>query len=273
MRRAERIVVTSGKGGVGKTTIVANVGAQIAKGGEKVCLVDADIGLRNLDIVLGLENKIVYTIMDVINGFADVEKVLIRHPRMKNLYLLPASQIATKEMVNPSDFSRVVDELSEDFDYIIIDSPAGIERGFKNSIMVAEKAIVVVNPELPSITDADRVMGILEAEGLQSHGIKVIINRIKLNLLKNGKLLGREEIENALSSDVIGMIPDSDDVILSVNEGVPVVFNGNLKVSKVFENIVNRMKGERIPIEEDLKIFEREGIFYRFVSFLSKRRR
>ncbi|HEW92613.1 MAG TPA: septum site-determining protein MinD [Thermotogaceae bacterium] len=265
-----KIVITSGKGGVGKTTITANLGTELAKSGERVCLIDADIGLKNLDVLLGLEDHINYTIMDVINDMVEPLEALIRHPGVKNLFFLPASQVATKDMVSHNDMERVIERIEEHFDYILIDCPAGIEKGFKNATIPAEEAIVVTNPELPAITDADRVIGLLEAQGMPDTNIKVIINRVKFNLMKNGNMLTKKDIENALSIDVIGIIPDSDEMIIATNKGVPIVLDGNSKVSKVFSNIVKRLQGELIPVEADIDLFEKSGLLGFLKTLFSK---
>ncbi|MDI3472779.1 MAG: septum site-determining protein MinD [Thermotogaceae bacterium] len=261
---ARRIVVTSGKGGVGKTTITANLGVELAKSGERVCLIDADIGLKNLDVLLGLEDRINYTIMDVINDMVEPMDALIRHPGVKNLFFLPASQIATKDMVSHKDIERIIERIEEHFDFILIDCPAGIEKGFKNATLPAKEALIVTNPELPAITDADRVIGLLESQGMPDTNIKVIINRIKFHLMKNGNMLTKKDIENALSIDVIGILPDSDEMIIAANKGVPIVLNDSSKITKVFNNIVRRIQGELVPVEADIDIFEKSG----FMGFL-----
>ena len=262
---ARVIVVTSGKGGVGKTTVTANLGCTLAKMGEKVALIDADIGLKNLDVVLGLENRIVYTLLDVVQGRAKPQEALVRHKILRNMYLLAASQIATKEMVSPEDMKNLVKELERDFDYIIIDSPAGIERGFRNAVSPAQMALVVTTPELPAISDADRVIGLLENFGFDDESIKLIINRVKPKMIKSGDMLTKDDIKNALALDVIGIIPDSEDVIIATNKGVPVVLDG-VPLAATFENIARRLQGEMIPVEEDLKISESRG----FLDFLKR---
>jgi len=262
---ARVIVVTSGKGGVGKTTVTANLGCTLAKMGEKVALIDADIGLKNLDVVLGLENRIVYTLLDVVQGRAKPQEALVRHKILRNMYLLAASQIATKEMVSPEDMKNLVKELERDFDYIIIDSPAGIERGFRNAVSPAQMALVVTTPELPAISDADRVIGLLENFGFDDESIKLIINRVKPKMIKSGDMLTKDDIKNALALDVIGIIPDSEDVIIATNKGVPVVLDG-VPLAATFENIAKRLQGEMIPVEEDLKISESRG----FLDFLKR---
>ncbi len=268
---AKVFVITSGKGGVGKTTITANVGCALAQMGEKVCLIDADIGLKNLDVVLGLENRIIYTIIDVVNSAVSAKEALVRHKILRNLYLLPASQIATKEMVSPDDMKRIVKELEGEFDYILIDSPAGIERGFRNAVSPADVALVVTTPEVPSISDADRVIGLLENFGYPDEKIKVIVNRIKPKMVKRGDMLTKEDIETSLALEIIGVIPDSEEVIIATNKGVPVVLNGAL-LSKNFENIAKRMRGEKISLDEDIKISGDKGLFGVFKSLFTRKR-
>ena len=262
---ARVIVVTSGKGGVGKTTVTANLGCTLAKMGEKVALIDADIGLKNLDVVLGLENRVVYTLLDVVQGRVKPQEALVRHKVLRNMYLLAASQIATKEMVSPEDMKNLIKELEKDFDYILIDSPAGIERGFRNAVSPAQMALVVTTPELPAISDADRVIGLLENFGFDDESIKLIINRVKPKMIKSGDMLTKDDIKSALALDVIGIIPDSEDVIIATNKGVPVVLNG-APLSSTFENIAKRLQGEMIPVDEDLKISEGGG----FLDFLRR---
>ena len=272
MKSAERgglvarvIVITSGKGGVGKTTVTANLGCTLAKMGEKVALIDADIGLKNLDVVLGLENRVVYTLLDVIQGRVKPQEALVRHKVLRNMYLLAASQIATKEMVSPEDMKNLIKELERDFDYILIDSPAGIERGFRNAVSPAQMALVVTTPELPAISDADRVIGLLENFGFDDESIKLIINRVKPKMIKSGDMLTKDDIKSALALDVIGIIPDSEDVIIATNKGVPVVLDG-VPLASTFENIAKRLQGEVIPVDEDLKISESRG----FLDFLRR---
>ncbi|HHF08276.1 MAG: septum site-determining protein MinD [Thermotogae bacterium] len=269
---AKVYVVTSGKGGVGKTTITANIGCALASKGEKVCLIDADIGLKNLDITLGLENRIVHTILDVVNKKVAASEALVRHKQLKGLFLLAASQIATKEMLSPEDMKRIVGELYGKFDYILIDSPAGIERGFRNAIASAEKAIVVTTPELPAITDADRVIGLLENAGMVEENIRLIINRFKPQMVKRGDMLTKEDIQENLSIDLLGIIPDSEDVIVATNKGIPVVLNGNQGhgIARVFENIALRIKGELISVEKDLQTEAGKGIIEFFKKLFSR---
>jgi len=268
MKQSKIIVVTSGKGGVGKTTTTANIGVSLAQKGFKVCVIDADIGLKNLDLVLGLENRIVYTIIDIVNGNKKVKDTLVKHKTIKNLNLLASSQVANKNMVEPEDMVNIVDELTKMFDYILIDSPAGIERGFSNSIKAAQHAIVVTTPDLTAISDADRVIGLLENEGFNDNNISLIVNRIKPKMVEKKEMLSPEDIKEALAINLIGIIPDSEDIIISTNEGKPIALDPTKSVSLNFNNIASRISGDDIPIEEDIKKnnIDTEGFF----SFLKK---
>ncbi|ONN26836.1 septum site-determining protein MinD [Thermosipho affectus] len=266
---AKVYVLTSGKGGVGKTTVTANLGCALAKDGNRVCLIDADVGLKNLDVVLGLENRIIYTILDVVNGNVSPKDALVRHKNLKNLFLLPASQIATKEMITPEDMIKIVEELNGDFDYILIDSPAGIERGFRNAIAPANFAIIVTTPELPAISDADRVIGLLENNGFDDKNIILILNKFKVNMARKGEMLSEMDVQKALAIELIGVIPESDDVIISTNRGMPVVLESEYGISKNFVNIVRRLKGEEIPLESDIP--SAINFLAKFFSFFKKR--
>lgn len=263
-------VVTSGKGGVGKTTFTANLGCTLAKMGERVCLIDADIGLKNLDVVLGLENRIIYTSFDVVNGTVSAKEALVKHKQLKNLYLLAASQVATKEMMSPEDMKRIVQELYDDFDYILIDSPAGIERGFRNSVAPAEAAFIVTTPELPAISDADRVIGLLENYGFTEEKMFIVLNKFKPHMAKRGDMLDRTDVEKALAMRIIGVIPDSEEVIIATNKGIPVVLEDGVVIGRSFENIVRRIKGEEVPIDEDVKGISK-GFLSSLLSIFKKR--
>ncbi|MBO8160256.1 MAG: septum site-determining protein MinD [Thermosipho sp. (in: Bacteria)] len=266
----EVFVVTSGKGGVGKTTVSANLGCVLAKKGEKVCVIDADVGLKNLDVVLGLENRIIYTLIDVIKGNVTPTEALVRHKLIKSLYLLPASQIATKEMVSPEDMINIVNELKPNFDYIIIDSPAGIERGFRNAVAPSDQALIVTTPELPAISDADRVIGLLENFGFNEDNILLILNKFKPHMAKKGEMLTQEDVKRALAIKLLGVIPESDEVIISTNKGLPLVLETENSITKSFENIAARLKGEDIPIEKDFAAASK-NIFGKFASLFKKR--
>lgn len=217
------ITVTSGKGGVGKTTTVASVGIGLAQLGRKVCLLDTDIGLRKLDLMLGLENRIVYDLIDVIEGVCKLRQSLVRHKEFPNLALLPAAQTRYKEEVTPTQVKQVVDELKKEFEFILIDSPAGIEGGFRNAIAAADRAILVVNPEIPSVRDSDRVIGLLEAADLRE--IDLVVNRVQPGMVKAGDMLSVERIQNHLAVNLLGIVPEDRRIIRSSNTGEPVIMD------------------------------------------------
>ncbi|MBO8177515.1 septum site-determining protein MinD [Aeribacillus pallidus] len=254
----EAIVITSGKGGVGKTTTSANVGTALALQGKKVCLVDTDIGLRNLDVVMGLENRIIYDLVDVVNGRCKMHQALVKDKRFDDqLYLLPAAQTSDKSAIQPEQMKELVEQLKHDFDYVIIDCPAGIEQGYKNAVAGADKAIVVTTPEISAVRDADRIIGLLEQEDIEPP--KLIINRIRSQMMKNGDMLDIDEITTHLSIELIGIVVDDEEVIKSSNQGEPVVLNPNNKASIAYRNIARRILGESIPLQplED----EKGGMF------------
>jgi len=239
------IVVTSGKGGVGKTTTTANVGAGLAALGHKVVLVDADIGLRNLDVVLGLENRIVYDIVDVTSGHCRLRQAIIKDKRLPGLHLLPAAQTKDKTAVSPEQMQELCGELKKEYEYVIIDCPAGIEQGFKNAIAGAERAIVVTTPEVSAVRDADRIIGLLESSGLSSP--ELIINRLRINMVKAGDMMSIDDILEILAIDLLGVVPDDDEVVISTNKGEPVVLNEKSLSGKAYRNISRRIKGEKVP--------------------------
>lgn len=243
----EAIVITSGKGGVGKTTTTANIGTALALMGKKVCLIDTDIGLRNLDVVMGLENRIVYDIVDVIEGRCKLQQALIQDKRFDTLSLLPAAQTSDKSAVTEEGMLEIVQTLKQDYEYIIIDCPAGIEQGFQNAIVGADKAIVVTTPEKSSVRDADRIIGLLEQTEMERP--RLIVNRIRQNMLKDGNMLPINDIVNILAIDLLGIVVDSDDVIKASNEGEPVALNPNMKASIAYRNIARRILGETIPLQ------------------------
>ncbi|GAB6188667.1 septum site-determining protein MinD [Marinitoga arctica] len=256
MKKSKVIVVTSGKGGVGKTTVSANIGASLALMGYDVCLIDADIGLKNLDLVLGLENRIVYTILDVVKGGKSPVEAVVKHKQIKKLNLLASSQIANKDMISPEDMKMIVNELSKHFDYVIVDSPAGIERGFKNAVVAAQHAIVVTTPELTAISDADRVIGLLENEKFNEDNISLIVNRVKLHMINKNEMLSPEDIRNGLAVELLGIVPDSEEIIIATNKGIPITLEDNSKVSSIFANISERIAGKENPIENDLELLK-----------------
>ncbi|HHV93074.1 MAG TPA: septum site-determining protein MinD [Firmicutes bacterium] len=251
------LVVTSGKGGVGKTTTTANIGAGLALLGRKVCLIDADIGLRNLDVVLGLENRIVYDLTDVVEGNCRVRQALIKDKRTDNLYLLPAAQTKEKEAVAPEQMKALCDELREDFEYVIVDCPAGIERGFKNAIAGADEAIIVTTPEVAAVRDADRIIGLLEASELYEP--RLIINRIRPQMVRKGDMMGIEDIIEILAIKLLGVVPDDETIIVSTNKGEPVVMDKRSRAGQAYNNIVRRIEGLDVPFMS----LEEEGLLTR----------
>ena len=233
---AKTIVITSGKGGVGKTTTTANIGTALALQGKKVCLIDMDIGLRNLDVVLGLENRIIYDIVDVVEGRAKLHQALIKDKRFDDLlFLLPAAQHSDKYAVNPEQVKAIVEELREFYDYILIDSPAGIEQGFENSVVAADSAILITTPEISAIRDADRIVGILEQRDIEPP--KLVINRIRKEMMDDGDVMAIDEIARHLSIDLLGIIYDDDQIVRTSNKGEPVVLNPDHVSSKGYRNI------------------------------------
>jgi septum site-determining protein MinD len=254
----EVIVITSGKGGVGKTTTTANLGTGFALMGKKVVLVDADIGLRNLDVVMGLENRIVYDLVDVTEGNCRLKQALIRDKRYETLYLLPAAQTRDKNAVNPEQMRQLCQELAQDFDYVIIDCPAGIEQGFKNAIAGANRAIIVTTPEVSAVRDADRIIGLLESEG--KNDPKLIVNRIRPQMVKRGDMMDIDDIIEILAVDLLGIIPEDEYIIISTNRGEPAVANPVSLASAAYKNIVRRLMGENVPL---MTLEARNGFFDR----------
>ncbi|MEN6314069.1 MAG: septum site-determining protein MinD [Clostridiaceae bacterium] len=241
----EVIVVTSGKGGVGKTTTTANLGTGLALAGQKVVLVDTDIGLRNLDVVMGLENRIVYDLVDVIEGFCRIKQALIKDKRFDGLYLLPAAQTRDKTSVNPQQMMKLCQELKEEFDYIIVDCPAGIEQGFKNAIAGADRAIVVTTPEVSAVRDADRIIGLLEANEIRNP--KLLINRLRVDMVKRGDMMTIDDIIDILAIGLIGVVPDDEKIVVSTNRGEPAINDDKSMAGLAYRNIVKRIMGEEIP--------------------------
>lgn len=263
----EAIVVTSGKGGVGKTTTAANLGTALALSGKKVCLMDTDIGLRNLDVVMGLENRIIYDLVDVAEGRCRLNQALIKDKRFDCLYLLPAAQTKDKSALQPVQLKKMVKELKQDYDYIIIDCPAGIEQGFKNAVAGADKSIVVTTPEKSAVRDADRIIGLLEQEeDLESP--KLIVNRIRTHMMKDGNMLDVDEIINVLAIELLGIVIDDEAVISASNKGEPITLEPNTKVSIAYRNIARRILGESVPL---LSLDDRQGFFTKLKKFLGMR--
>lgn len=243
---SEVIVVTSGKGGVGKTTTTANLGVGLSLLGKKVVLIDTDIGLRNLDVILGQENRIVYDLVDVVRGECDLKRAAIRDKRFDGLFLIPAAQTTDKDAVSPAQMKELCAKLKEEYDFVVIDCPAGIEQGFKNAIAGADKAVVVTTPDISAVRDADRIVGLLEQNGIFDH--KVIINKIRPELVKRGQMLNTEEVLNILSIDLLGVIPDDGNVIASATKGEPVVCQKKSIAGRGYQNICERLIGKNVQL-------------------------
>lgn len=256
---SEVIVVTSGKGGVGKTTTTANLGAGLSLLGKRVVVVDADIGLRNLDVVLGLENRIVYDLVDIVENKCTYKKGMIKDKRYENLFLIPAAQTRDKTAVKPEQMAQLTNALREEFDYVLIDCPAGIEQGFKNAVAGADRAFVVTTPEVSAVRDADRIIGLLSAEGITDP--KLIINRIRPEMVKRGDMMGIDDMIDILAIDLLGIVPDDEAIVISTNKGEPVVGNEKAISGKAYRNICQRIDGKEVPL---LDLYNTQD------SFLSK---
>lgn len=253
----EVIVITSGKGGVGKTTTAANIGAGLSKLDKKVVVIDTDLGLRNLDVVMGLENLIVYNLVDVIEGTCRLKQALIRDKRYENLYLLPSAQTRDKTAISPGQMKKLTSELRDEFDYILLDCPAGIEQGFQNAIAGADRAIVVTTPEVSAIRDADRIIGLLENQQIKK--IELIINRIRMDMVRRGDMLKVEDVCDILSIPLLGVIPDDEQVVVSTNQGDPLV-GGSSLAGQAYVNICHRLMGEDVPM---MDLDARKGVMGR----------
>ncbi|MBP7907699.1 MAG: septum site-determining protein MinD [Proteocatella sp.] len=260
------IVVTSGKGGVGKTTSTANIGAALTKLGNKVIVIDGDIGLRNLDVVMGLENRIVFDLVDLIEKKCKPRQAMIKDKRFDGLYLIPAAQTRDKDAINPEQMKELCDELKEEFDYVIVDCPAGIENGFKNAIAGADSAIVVTTPEVSAVRDADRIIGLLEAHSVDD--INLVVNRIKMNMVRNGDMLDINDILDILGIKLIGVVPDDENVVISTNKGEPVVEYNNSLAGTAYSNIARRVMGEEVKF---LELDVQESFFRRFQKLFLNR--
>lgn len=242
----EVIVITSGKGGVGKTTTTANLGSALAMQGKKVVLIDTDIGLRNLDVVMGLENRIVYDIVDVVEEKCKLRQALIKDKRFEELFLLPAAQTRDKSAVNEDQMRELTSKLKEEFDYILIDCPAGIEQGFKNAIAGANRAIVVTTAEISAIRDADRIIGLLESSEIRNP--ELVVNRLKPDMVRRGEMMDVNDIVDLLSIDLVGVVPDDEYIITQTNKGEPVVQNRKAPSGKAYIEIAKRILGENIEV-------------------------
>lgn len=261
---ARVVTITSGKGGVGKSTTTANLGIALAKLGKRIVLIDADIGLRNLDVIMGLENRIVYDLVDVVEGRSKLRQAMIKHKTFPDLYLIPAAQTRDKTAVSPADMIQICHKLRDDFDFILIDSPAGIERGFRNAVAPADRVLIITNPEVSAVRDADRVIGLLEAEN-KGPG-ELILNRLKINMVKKGEMLSANDVTDILGIEILGIVPEDDLVIPASNSGIPVTLNENSKAGMAFTNIARRLIGENVPL---MKLEENTGFFQRLMRLFS----
>ncbi|MGA9348158.1 MAG: septum site-determining protein MinD [Anaerolineae bacterium] len=260
---ARVITITSGKGGVGKTTTTANLGVALGVLGRRVVAVDADIGLRNLDVVMGLENRIVYDIVDVAEGYCRLRQALIRDKHVSELYLLPAAQTRDKTAVSPEDMIRLCSQMRDDFDFILIDSPAGIEWGFRNAIAPADEVLIVTTPEVAAVRDADRIIGLVEAE--EKGPASLIINRVKPEMVRYGNMLNTADVVEILAIDLKGIVPEDKAIIVSINRGVPIVLDDKAPAGLAFRNIARRLLGEEVPF---LNIREMPNLIERLVRFV-----
>ncbi|MGN1170161.1 MAG: septum site-determining protein MinD [Lachnospiraceae bacterium] len=261
---SEVIVVTSGKGGVGKTTTTANLGTGLAAAGKKVVLIDTDIGLRNLDVVMGLENRIVYNLVDVVEGKCRIKQALIKDKRHPSLYLMPSAQTRDKSAVNPAQMIKMIDTLREQFDYIILDCPAGIEQGFQNAVAGADRALVITTPEVSAIRDADRIIGLLEANEIGR--LDLVVNKLKIDMVKRGDMMSVNDVSDILAIPLIGIVPDDENVVIATNQGEPLVGNASL-AGRAYKNICCRVLGQEVPFlnfEKRISIWTRvTGMFHR----------
>jgi len=257
------ITITSGKGGVGKTTTTANLSAALAAQGKKVVAIDADIGLRNLDVVMGLENRIVYDLVDVVEGTCRLRQAMIRDKRLENLYLIPAAQSRDKTAVTPGDMIELTNQMRDEFDFILIDSPAGIEQGFKNALAPADRVLIVTTPEVSAVRDADRIIGLIEAA--EKGPADLIVNRLRMDMVRRGDMLATDDVIDILGINLIGIVPDDESIIVSTNQGRPVVIENGSVASQAFNNIAMRLTGQTVPfvnLAEEKSIFKKLSKFF-----------
>jgi len=263
---ARVITITSGKGGVGKTTATANLSVALAMRGQRVVSIDADIGLRNLDVVMGLENRIVYDLVDVVEGRCRLRQAMVRDKRLSELYLLPAAQTRDKNSVEPEQMVQICQELRPDFDFILVDSPAGIEQGFRNAIAPADEAIIVTTPEVSAVRDADRIIGLIEAAGKET--MRLLINRLRPDMVRREDMLSIDDVLDVLAIDLLGVIPEDEQIIVSTNRGHPLVLDGRNRAGQAYNNVASRILGEDVPFMS----FERESLVNRVKRLLNLER-
>ncbi len=252
------ITVTSGKGGVGKTTATANLSAALAAQGKKVVAIDADIGLRNLDVVMGLENRIVYDLVDAVEGTCRLRQAMIKDKRLPELYLIPAAQSRDKTAVTPGDMIELTNQMRPDFDYILIDSPAGIEQGFKNAVAPADRVLIITTPEVSAVRDADRIIGLIEAED-KGPG-ELVLNRLRIDMVRRGDMLNTDDVIDILAIDLLGIVPDDEAIVVSTNRGRPAVLENGSLAGQAFRNIADRLIGKEVPfinLEENNSFIKR----------------
>ena len=261
----EVIVITSGKGGVGKTTTTANIGTGLAKLGKSVVLIDTDIGLRNLDVVMRLENRIVYNLVDVVTGICRINQALIKDKRNPNLYLLPSAQAKDKTAVSPLQMKKLTSELTDDYDYILIDCPAGIEQGFQNAIAGATRALIVTTPEISALRDADRISGLLDNAGMKDK--QLIINRIRPDMVKRHDMMSASDVVDVLGLSLLGIVPDDENIVIATNKGEPLV-DTDTAAGEAYMNICRRICGKDVPIPD---FSHKENKVIRFMSKLWKK--
>jgi septum site-determining protein MinD len=264
---AHVVTVTSGKGGVGKTTAVANLAVALAADGQKVVCIDGDIGLRNLDVIMGLENRIVYDLVDVVEGRCRLRQAMIRDKHLPDLFLIPAAQTRDKSAISPSDMVRLCDELRPECDWVLIDSPAGIERGFRNAVAPADRVIVITNPEISAVRDADRVIGLLEAD--EKNTPSLVLNRLNAGMVKRHDMLSPEDVLDLLAIELIGVVPEDESVIVAANRGTPIALDPKSKAGQAFRNIARRLQGEQVPF---LDLDSQDGLWERISRFTSGRK-
>jgi len=264
---ARVVTITSGKGGVGKTTLSANLGVALAMRGQRVVVIDADVGLRNLDVMLGLENRIVYDLVDVIEERCRLRQALVRHKQLSKLYLLPAAQTRDKSSVQPEDMLRICDELRDEYDIMLIDSPAGIEQGFRYALEPADEILIITNPEVPAVRDADRVIGLIEAE--EKGPARLVINRLKPDMVEQGQMLDIADVVELLAIELIGVVPEDEGILIAANRGQPLTLSSNhSRAGHAFHNIARRLLGEDVPFQP----LREPGMLDRFLRFISLER-
>jgi len=254
---AKIITITSGKGGVGKTTATANISVALAMRGQRVVAIDADIGLRNLDVVMGLENRIVYDLVDVVEGRCRLRQAMVRDKRLPELYLLPAAQTRDKTAVQPEQMIQVSKELRPDFDFILVDSPAGIEQGFRNAIAPADEAVIVTTPEVSAVRDADRIIGLIEAA--EKERMQLVINRLRPDMVRREDMLSIDDVLDVLAIDLLGVVPEDEQIIVATNKGRPVALENHSRAGQAFNNVARRLMGEEVPLMD----LEKESLLNR----------